>query len=332
MTGASGKATNIAAVISGGRLGLAALVGAMALCLLLIPLGARGEGAVTLILSADNDYYRQAAAAFRRTVAATHPEVALAEGRAGDLERLTPAPGELLVALGTGATGKVLARYPDNPVLSLFVTRSAWRDLMATGNPRTAPQGVIFIDQPIARFIHLATLLKPGARTLATVFGPVSALEQPALAAEASRQGLEVISGHLDSDDNPVATLTPLFRGADLFLALPDQGLFNRTVARWALYLGFKHKVPLVGFSRSYTEAGALASLLSSPEDIGREGGEWLDGYLSGRDQAPWREITPRYFTLEINPSVARALGIAIPSEEALYQQLVERLDLDRQP
>src|SRR5690606_40197592 len=106
MTGASGKATNIAAVISGGRLGLAALVGAMALCLLLIPLGARGEGAVTLILSADNDYYRQAAAAFRRTVAATHPEVALAEGRAGDLERLTPPPGSCWWPSAPGPRGR----------------------------------------------------------------------------------------------------------------------------------------------------------------------------------------------------------------------------------
>ena len=339
MTRASRKATNhMADVVDPGwaaskiRLGAPTFLAIIALWLLLAPLGARADRALCLVLSADKDYYLEAAEAFRRTVATTHPALVMGEGRASALETLAPARDELLVALGTEATAKVLTRFPDNPVLSLFVTKSAWQELMATERQRGAPTAVIFMDQPMDRFIHLAALLKPSARTLATVFGPVSALEQPTFSAEARAQGFELVSSHLGSKDNPVAALTPLFKRGDLFVALPDQGLFNRTVARWALYLGFKYKVPLVGFSRSYTEAGALASLLTSPEDIGRQGGEWLDDYLSGRDQSPWNEIPPRYFSLEINPSVARALGIDIPSEEALYQQLVERLDQDRQP
>jgi len=304
----------------------------LALCIGLYPWPALADSDLTVVLSGNTDYYLEVADAFRNTLAAGQSRVDVRLLKADQLAREEVPADRLVVAIGTEATAKVLAEFPESPLLSLFVTESAWRNLMARPHRHTGRRAVIFINQPLDRFIYLATLLKPQSETLATVFGPASKRQRQAFAAQAQHQGLQLISRTMNIDANPVATLTPLFNNADIFVALPDQGLFNRTVARWALYLGFKYKIPLVGFSRSYTQAGALASLFSSPENIGRQGGEWVADYFRDDDENLWREFRPRYFTVEINPSVARALGIAIPHEEAIYQQLVERIDKDERP
>lgn len=303
-----------------------------ALCIGLAPWPALADSNLTVVLSGTADYYLEVAEAFRNTLSAGESEVDLRLLKADQLARAEVPPDQLVVAIGTEATAKVMTQLPESPLLSLFVTESAWHSLVARTPSHSARRGVVFINQPLDRFIYLATLLKPNSKTLATVFGPASQRQRQSFAAQAQQQGLQLISRTMNVDANPVATLTPLFNSTDIFVALPDQGLFNRTVARWALYLGFKHKIPLVGFSRSYTQAGALASLFSSPENIGRQGGEWAEDYLRDHDENLWQEFSPRYFTVEINPSVARALGIATPHEEAIYQQLVERLDQDEQP
>ncbi|MCK9467828.1 MAG: hypothetical protein M0Q49_00315 [Porticoccaceae bacterium] len=300
---------------------------------------------MSIVLSDDSEHYHQVAQAFRQAVASRHPRLTMRLLRSAQLESTTLPATHLLVTIGTEAAVNALTHFSSNPRLNLFITSSTWRDLTA-GASTPYQQAAILVDQPLERFIHLALLIKPDSRILATAFGDHSSRQRELFAALARQHKLSVADTLLHTRDNPITALTPLFSDADVFIAVPDRGLFNQSVARWALFLGYRHKVPVIGFSRAYAKAGALVSLQSDPFDIGRQGAAWLDRYLAWQKVQPtnqelfepakqseqerlWRAFPPRDFSVALNPSVARALGITVGSEDWLHQQLTQRLSAD---
>lgn len=331
MTRASRKADDRTARQGRLRL-LSSFLWCLAVALLLAGQRVYAAADIEIIVSAHTPYYDELADNLKASVSAQDPTVSLQVTSDRNLVASAINKDSLLVAIGTSATEFALQEFPHNPLLSLFVTESAWRNMTGGHENDVGKRAAIFINQPLDRAIVLATLLKPEMKTLSTVFGPVSRQQAPLLHKLAAESGLKLIAEEIDEQANPLAKLTPLINNSDLFLAIPDQGIFNRAIARWALYLSYKRKIPVIGFSRSYTQAGALASLLSSPQDISRQAGEWLNHYINREREGLWQAFEPQYFTLEINPSVARALDIQITSEEAIYQQLVQRLDKDQTP
>jgi len=318
------------------------------LCLILLALTsalALASTDLSIVLSDDSEHYHQVAQAFRQAVASRHPRLTMRLLRSDQLESTTLPATHLLITIGTEAAVNALTHFSSNPRLNLFITDSTWRELAAATSNHYR-QAAILVDQPLERFIHLALLIKPDSQILATAFGDLSSRQREHFAALAQQHKLSVVDTLLHTRDNPIAALTPLFSAADVFVAMPDRGLFNQSVARWALFLGYRHKVPVIGFSRAYAKAGALVSLQSDPLDIGRQGAAWLDRYLAlqtgqltnqeltgqaqpSEQESLWRAFSPRDFSVALNPSVARALGITVGSEDWLHQQLTQRLSAD---
>lgn len=137
--------------------------------------------------------------------------------------------------------------------------------------------------------------------------------------------GIELKYDFLSKEDNPVSTLKPVVTESELFIAIPDHAILNKAIARWILYLSFQHKIPVIGFSNAYTNAGAIASVYSSPNDIGKQAAEAIAGWVKDGNNSIWDPVYPRYFTLSTNPAVARSLGISLPSDKELYIQFKQK-------
>jgi len=202
---------------------------------------------------------------------------------------------------------------------------SAWGELL-TRLPGPGRRAAVVIDQPLERPLALAKLLVPEAQRVGAVFGPVSVASKPQLLRAVERAGMELIYANLDGDDNPIGVLSPLVQKTDVLLAVADRAVFNKSVAKWLLYLSFRQKVAIIGFSRSYAKAGALASVYSSPENIGRHGAELLASLLNLKGESVmgtevWRSHYPQYYTLEVNRAVASALNISVPEQQSLYRE-----------
>lgn len=221
----------------------------------------------------------------------------------------------MVVSIGTLATELAVESYPDIPQLGLFITDIAWKEIESR-HPGLPNKAAITIDQPMERHLLLARALVPEARVFSTLLGPASSQRRKELLAAAAAYNMELVYDTVSLDSNPLRALYPLFEQGDVFIAIPDQGLLNRSIAQWALHLGFKKKIPVIGFSASYSDAGAAVSIYSAPEDIARQGAEWLTGYFSGQTADIWRQYPPAYFTLTVNRSVARSLELPLDDDE----------------
>ena len=90
------------------------------------------------------------------------------------------------------------------------------------------------------------------------------------------------------------------------------------------LLTSYRAKIPVVGFSEGLVKAGALLALYSSGRQQGKQGAEIANRILAGDGGLPAPQY-PTYFTVRVNSSVARSLGIQMEEEATMAAALAAR-------
>lgn len=272
---------------------------------------------VSVVLSSEHPSYSTVAEAIKQQLA---PSVSLHEWQADTLPAALP-EDDLLVAIGTKALKTLLQRNLQQPMLASFLPRRSYEETQQSFT-HNGNISAVYLDQSMALQLRLIKQLAPHTTTIGSVFGPSSQADSARLYSAAYEQDLELHTVALNPDDNPIAVLQPIIEQSDLFLAIPDQSAFNRASAKWSLFIALRARKALIGFSEKYVDAGALAAVYSTPEQIGRQTAEAVDNYLeNGIFPAP---AHPRYFTVKVNDNTARLIGWPIPNAEQLTRQLQE--------
>ena len=248
-----------------------------------------------------------------------------------DLGQITKQPETLhtyplIIAVGTAASEYAFQFSAENSsILSTFIPAVRYQELYTKHRDRLnrlrIRTSAVFLDQPIVRQLRLAQLIKPSLETVGFTLGQDSAPKLVELHSQASAMGIRLNYSSLSETDNPIQRIQPIIQNSDLFLVLPDINTFNKTTAKWLLYMSFRNQVPLIAFSQNYVNAGAIAACISTPLDIGRFTAEQIrlinDRYI------PPVQFSP-YFRVVTNPRSARKLKLSIQTAETLQQQLLE--------
>nr|HPR06509.1 ABC transporter substrate binding protein [Denitromonas sp.] len=86
------------------------------------------------------------------------------------------------------------------------------------------------------------------------------------------------------------------------------------------LLTAYRHRSPVIGFSPAYVRAGAVMAVYSSPEQMGQQAAEMAVQSLLGNPLPEARH--PAYFSVSVNPHVARSLSIDLPDAATLEAQI----------
>lgn len=272
---------------------------------------------VTLVLSGNTPPYREFQQALTQQLQRDIHTLAL--------DQLGRQPVSALVAVGTRACEQALWHQSHERLLCSLIPSHSFKTLLHeyyTHHDRLPEQvQAVFMDQPLSRQLHLARLLSPQGRYIATLYGDTSQQHAEEFELQARLQGFSPNTAHLQARDNPVHLLRPLFERSDIYLALPDSALFNRAVTKWVLYISLRQGVPVIGYSAAYADAGALISLYSTPAQLGQQSADLLNQPMPAHTpDTHW----PRAFTLRSNATSARNLRVELPDIPSLTQQLLE--------
>ncbi len=301
------------------------------LLLLCAPLLYAGNG-IVLLLSSDALPYREVEQGIRATLFEQQSAIPIASLTLDSLlseEAVLPDDIDVLVTIGTRATRYALQENISDTIYSSFITASGLlREITTEKGFPDALKGAVVLDQPAERVILLAKLISPQATRLGTVVNASAPNRLSEFKRVAQRRGLKLIAASLFEESNPIADLKKIFAKSDVFLVIPDKANFNSKIAKWILFLSYRHRVPVIGYSKKYTDAGALISIFSSPLEVGRDTGERLLSYLSLKSQkAPMVRLQyPRYFSLSINDKVVESLGLTIGNEAQLKERMRQQL------
>lgn len=279
-------------------------------------------GRILIVADPDNGIHQRVLSSLREVLRA-NPGPALGLGvvkPGGGLEErmaARPAP-DLIVTVGTAAARDAAALpRPHPPLLHALLPRSTYATLQAPEKPAPA----IVLDQPLERRLNLLRLALPDSQRVAVLLGPTSRGLYRDLET-AINHHWHLHSERVYGSEDILPALRKLLPGNDVFMALADPLVFNRHTVQGVLLTTYRQRVPVLAYSRNYVKAGALLAVYSTPEQIGRQLGEWLTDLAgSGRWQAQGMRY-PRYFQVAVNPQVARSLGLKVPDETVLTGQL----------
>lgn len=279
-----------------------------------------------IILSDDKQPYQQVA----DTITSLGPSINIKTSSTDALKSKTAAllqPFNLLIPVGSKAAALSLQNAaPHSTLVATFLPSSSYQQLKQKYSSHITQRqlhlSAVFLDQPYSRQLALARIISPNAESIGVILGPDSSKGFYSLHQAARQHDFNLHSDTFNDEDNPVKRLQPIMDNSDIFLALPDQTVFNRTTAKWLLYMSLRKKVPLIAFSRNYVRSGALAAVISDPVQTGQHTAELITG-LSATGKLPAPQHS-RYFSVVINQQTARQLQIQIPEQSIIEKMLVE--------
>lgn len=226
---------------------------------------------------------------------------------------------DLIVAVGARAA-EVLIADVGRPIIATLIGRAQFARVSAGSDPDTV--SAIVLDHPVSRHLQLVRAVNPGVDRVSLLFGPETlGLEKEVLSA-AALAGLEIESRQVSTANELLPALERVLEGSDALLTLPDPIASGATTARAILLTSYRLRRPVFAFSRAYVEAGALAAVFSSPEDVARDLCDWLDSLDAIPASLP-PPRAPARFGVAINRQVARALGLDVPSDSTILSWMM---------
>jgi len=228
------------------------------------------------------------------------------------------ADNSLFVTVGVSAAKAVFEEKILQPVISVLVPEYSISRLIKNNTEYASRQliGVIYLDQPLKRQIKLAYLLKPDMKKIGVPVGIVSSKILTSYIKYAKNTSLKINTITIDSSGVEYKTLKKLIDQSDVILAVPDPLVHKPFNAKKILYGSYRAKKPVIAFSKAYVTAGALASVYSTADQIGKQTAEKIINASKNIFEYP------TYFSISINESVAKMLGIPILEKGVLLRRL----------
>lgn len=299
----------------GGLLGLGAHILFGVLHLVSAPVFAAG---VEVLLSEDAAAYREVADVLRQQLQA-RVVVEVARSEPGGAEGRGSGEPELVIAVGGRALTAALTAGKA-PVLATLVPRAAYEAITQQRRDNPRKVSAVFIDQPLARQLRLIHLVLPGKERAGVLVSAASEGSVKEIRAAARQQGFSVASETVASGGGIYSALQQVLSASDFILAVPDPDVYNAATINNILLTTFRAQRPVFGFSPAYVRAGALAAVYSTPPKLGQEVAAIARRVLAGGAMPPPQY--PRSFSVSVNSTVARSLGLRVEEASVLEEKL----------
>lgn len=265
---------------------------------------------VHLVLSDSTAPYQQFSSALNKALAASKADVTVTEQGAN------AAKTDLVIAVGMKATELALADS-SSPVLSVMVPRAGYEALLEKHASRKLLKAVsaIYLDQPWERQLNFIQAALPKHAIVGVLYSPSTAIVLPRLP-----KGMSINARSVRSAETLFATLENILETSDVLLVIPDSEIYSSSNMRNILLTSYRHKVPLVGISQAYVNAGALCAIFSTPEQLAWQTASAIASFAADRHlHAPQY---PASFSIGVNQQVANSLGIELAPPEVIRQRM----------
>jgi len=280
-------------------------------------------GSVDLLLSGPERLYDRVADGLQAQLDADGTPATITLRRAMPDQPPSTAAADLTVAVGMAACERALAVASRPPLLCTLVPKAGFETL--TGGRRPAHVSAIYLDQPVERQLSLARILVPDATRAGLLAGPTFRDQRAAATRHARMAGL-TLDIEIANDERAAArAIQRLVAHNDLILPVYDPAVLTPSSAKWLLHLAYQKQRPVVGFSRAYVDAGAVAAVFTEPEQIGRQTGQTVARFFRGNGRRLPAPSYPSAFRVAVNRPVASALGLSPPTDAVLAQLISGR-------
>lgn len=268
---------------------------------------------IRLVMSDSTVPYQQFSDTLSKTLAAGNADVRVVESPPGGA-----AGTDLVIAVGMKAMELAIAKS-GAPVLGAMIPRTGY-EMLLEGRPaqqRSREISVLYLDQPWERQLNFIQAALPDHTTVGLLYSPEIRITLPRLP-----PGMSLNAKTVNSPETLFAALENILESSDVLLAIPDSKIYSSNNIRNILLTSYRYKVPLIGVSQAYVNAGALGAIFSTPEQLAEQTAAAVVSFISNR-----RLAEPQYpvsFSIAFNQQVARSLGIVLDTPQAVRERMAK--------
>lgn len=264
---------------------------------------------VVIVSSSNSDFQKQTAGIIRDRLEASGAMAVIIA--TDDIVSSEKNVKTLYVAIGELAI-KSLHDFDD----SAFVLRINSRKI--PGTKYTSAQSDLITAQPVCRHIELIKSLNSDWTTIAML----SSIDSLDIAAEFTkctiRKNLNLNVYAITDESDLLKTLETAIENNKVLLAITDPFIYNSHTVKNILLTAYRHRKPVIGYSDSFVQAGAVAAVYTSPESIGDRASSIISGFFDNNWQFNKNVYSTDDFSISTNPQVATSLDITLPSKESI--------------
>jgi hypothetical protein len=268
---------------------------------------------ITIVKSGDNTYFDQTIATLVNHVdPTTRFKIVMAQELNSD--SIDPGMQNLLVALGQSAVEAINGINAGAYSINAYLTFEQYSNLGIDH------QVTVLLDQPLYRYLAFCKLVL-GVDSIGLIDGnevELKAREVHTL----DEFSLTLNRYQVDPDNKLLPVLRDLLQHNDSLLMLPQQSIYNRDTVKGVLLASYRSRRPVVSYSPAHVKSGAVASIYSSPVDIGRHLAILINQGLENEPGTGSPFQFARFYSITTNSRVAGALGLVLPAKHNLRSRL----------
>lgn len=210
----------------------------------------------------------------------------------------------LIVSIGHASLKKVIALNQSIPVISVFVSRTAFETILRTSGKEGDDITAIYPDPPLSDQIQLARQLLGRNLKAHVLVGASNAYlrDDPVLTEN------HAITAHSIFEERDIYRSLKIIPKREPLIAIPDAVIYNENTLRSVMITAYRNAIPVIGFSPSMVNAGALATVYSDEEETVKVMMSFITEFLkTGKLPAP---AYPPNQHVSVNSHIAQYYGV----------------------
>ena len=268
---------------------------------------------VVIITSSDSKYQLQIASGILERLEAKGARTIIIAN--DDISATNRNEKTLYVAIGKNAINSL---YEFDS--SAFVLRITSREI--PGAKYTSAQSDLVTSQPDCRHIELIKSLNPSWSSIG-VLSSVGSLDiAAALTRCAIRYNINLQVYAITDESDLLITLEAAIENNKALLAITDPMIYNSHTVKNILLTAYRHRKPVIGYSDSFVQAGAVAAIFTPPDSIAEKAANIVSDFFDNNWQFNKNIYASSAFSISTNPQVATSLEISLPGKEYLRKSI----------
>jgi len=232
---------------------------------------------------------------------------------------------DIIINLNNDATKKLIESNTKATIFHALTTLSRARGFapcLPDCTEKLPNHHFFVLDQPAARQLNLIQLISPTFKDIGIVVTNQSISQLKQLKKVATHKKL-TINEHISTSKNVHYQIDDVSKSSDVILAIADTDIYNAASLSQILLTSYRYKTPIIGFSKGFIRAGAIAGTVSSIEQLAQHLSETV--LLTNNISKPLEHniIYPKYFSVISNRNVAKSLSLHFPNDNELQAQLM---------
>jgi ABC-type uncharacterized transport system substrate-binding protein len=225
------------------------------------------------------------------------------------------------IIIGIGSTGMQSANthYPRTRKLFISTNPNKYR----LDKNKNKDDAILYMSQPYCRQIKFLKLIHEDWKVIGLLNSQKKPVDIRTIKRCAKNYEMELYTVKTTAGKNLSDDVKLVLDHSDILLALPDKNIYNSRTVKNILLTSYRYRKPVIAFSRNFVNAGALASIHSSAEQIGESASRLIEYYFKHDLQFKKSVNYPQSFDVDINRQVFKALGLSTPKLYRLKQELI---------